>query len=139
MSFIEIRGDEDILVILDDVEWAAGQGELGRVYSAGAIGPYGQRYERYVQKEGEQASIHAGRWQTEEDAARDTEQDAQAVMDGVFADVIRGGGASAMREGVDEVLRLVKEYMQDYPPPPPGSTYARTNTLHDSWEEDPWV
>lgn len=34
-----------------------------------------------------------------------------------------------------EVLDLLKERLQKYPPPPPNSTYTRTGNLGNSWEQ----
>lgn len=42
---------------------------------------------------------------------------------------------SELAEPTKEVLEMLKEKMQDYPPEPAGSTYNRTETLKNSWEE----
>lgn len=40
-----------------------------------------------------------------------------------------------MADPTSDALNLLKKRMQDYPPPPPGSTYQRTYNLKNSWQE----
>jgi hypothetical protein len=43
-----------------------------------------------------------------------------------------------VRRFVEQLLTDIKEWYQDYSaqPPPPGSKYVRTFTLHDSWDTE---
>lgn len=52
----------------------------------GAVRSYGPAYNRYVQSATEQAEVHRGRWQTDEDVAREKEDEVTAVI----ADFIEG-------------------------------------------------
>lgn len=45
------------------------------------------------------------------------------------------GAMSRMSEPASDALTLLRKRMQDYPPPPPNSTYDRTDNLKNSWEE----
>lgn len=47
----------------------------------GIVRSAGPEYNRFVQSHEEQAGIHQGRWQTDEDVAREKEDEATAVLD----------------------------------------------------------
>lgn len=136
MAEIVIRGLDELNQILAEAGAFLDSGELGRVFSAGAYGPHGQRYESYVQGEGQQASIHQGRWQTEADAVTKFEPVATDILSDELQRILQGDGPGGVKSAVQALLDRIHEYMAKYPPPPPNSTYVRTDTLHHSWQSE---
>lgn len=57
---------------------------LGRVRSEGAIAPYN----RYVQAAADQAWMHEGRWQTEQQVAQEKEEEAVRILSEYLASVL---------------------------------------------------
>lgn len=108
----------------------------GKVFSRGAVGPNGQRYEHYVQNSLMQAGIHQGRWQTAQSVADDEQSLAVELLGEAATAVFENNSPAAARRYVQHLLDKLLARMQAYPPPPANSRYQRTGTLHDSWDTE---
>lgn len=106
-------------------------GDLGQVASTNLD------YNRYVQSAAEQAYIHKGRWQTEEQVAEEEEGNVEREFSQWVERMVTGGGN--ISDPTKKVLKLLLERMQYYPPPPPASTYRRTGNLRASWQETTFI
>lgn len=104
-------------------------GKLGKVTNSGVD------YAPYVQDHREQAWMHRGRWQTVQSVNLDYEDIVAEQIAEALQTAIDGGGEIEFRIEVDEVLELLLEAMQKYPPPPPGSRYVRTDRLKRAWRK----
>lgn len=126
---IKTKGVETTLKLINDIP-ELDLGKVGEVFSAGAQ-QRGQRYELFVMGKDRQAEIHQGRWQTQEDLAQNNaEMVAEKFQE--MADALLGGrglNPVFMRQALIEIMKQAKIY----PPPPPNSTYRRTDTLKNSW------
>lgn len=128
---VSIKGIEDALRqigVLDELR----DGVFGHVFSAGAIGPRGNRYEQYVQSARYQAAIHQGRWQTDEDVASKREADIRDEFM-KMVDAIARTGRVNLKSAVERALKIIYDDMRVYPPPPAGSRYVRTGQLKSSY------
>jgi hypothetical protein len=106
--------------------------DLGRVVSS--RGP-GADYAPYVQSAERQTSTHKRTgWHTDETAVREFEKKADAIFNKAIGDLGDGDADKQIKKAARELLEEVLAYMQDYPTS--QSMYARTNSLHDSWEID---
>lgn len=133
-NFINVEGADEIFALLDNLDEFANYGTVGRVFSAGAVNQYGDRYEFYVQSHADQAWMHRGRWQTEEDVAQESEPDVAAIIDTVLAMVIDGASGAQLRPMLRQALEFIRRRLRVYPPKPAGSRYVRTGTLRNSWQ-----
>lgn len=105
----------------------------GEVYSAGAFGPRGNRYEHYVQGQAQQAQVHLGRWQHEGDVLEMGRENVIAEFEREVAQIVRTGRGDLKNRAMRRALALLRDYFREYPPPPPNSKYQRTMKLKDSW------
>ena len=92
------------------------------------------RYEFYVQSRDEQAWMHKGRWQTEEDVAQEKEPDVADILESVAQMIIDGASGAQLRPMVRQALELIRRRLREYPPKPGTSRYERTGRLRNSWE-----
>ena len=106
--------------------------ELGRVYHEGAFGPSGQRYESLVQKEGEQAAVHRGYWQTDQDVVDQRQAEVRRIFEDLVSSIATGRRVN-VRQAAAEALQLIYNDLRQYPPPRAGSGYVRTGELGRGW------
>ena len=107
-------------------------GKLGTVFSGGAYGPRGKRYEHYVQGAGNQAAIHQGRWRTDDDIALASASKVAAEYQ-KFVEAIARGQRVSLANATERALKIMYDAFIKYPPPPPNSRYIRTGTLGASY------
>lgn len=106
-----------------------GDQPLLRVYSVGAVSPYGQRYDHLVQDERHQAEVHQGRWQTVQDAGERFMPALRAAVTQMVQAIIEGRPPTSLSATAEQIY----EWLRDYPPERPGQTYIRTERLKQSW------
>lgn len=130
---IKITGVDDAIKLLDAYARAIPDGTLGEVYSSGANQGSGD-YEHFVQSSSHQASVHAGRWHTEADAAHMQDGEIDRLADKYFtADLSPDAFRRAVKHFTEESVEGLLDFMRESPPPLAGSLYARTGTLYASW------
>ncbi len=127
---VVITGLDEVLRrlgLLDELK----DGKLGTVFSSGAHGPSG-RYEHYVQSAANQAKIHQGRWQTDNDIAAHT---ANKVVNEYrkLVRAIADGKRVSLKSATERALKVIYEAFRKYPPPPSNSRYTRTERLKESY------
>jgi hypothetical protein len=132
---IKALGFDKITLHLDEISRQVIEiGNLkGETYSAGAVGPRGQRYEHYVQGKGLQSQVHQGRWQHEGDVLEMARESIVAEFDREVAQIVRTGRGDLKNRAMQRALNLLRDYFREYPPPPANSKYQRTMTLKNSW------
>jgi hypothetical protein len=124
----------ELLRLLYDLQQVLAKDELGRVVHRGA-GP--KRYEWWVQSDERQTSTHKRTgWHTDATAVAEFEDEAAKKLDEALQGVIDGRARDALRGFAKDLLADILAYMQDYPSPPPQSTYERTYLLHDRWDTE---
>lgn len=121
---------------MQDIRRALPSGILGYVYNKGAIGPYGQRYDDYVQMAEAQAWMHQGYWQTEEDVVDQKEREVLHLFGLGVDELIASNDPRAVRQYVDQILDVLYEAVSEYPPERPTSNYIRTRTLFMGWTSE---
>ena len=133
-NFINVVGRDEIFALIDNLDEFATYGTIGAVFSSGAVNEYGDRYEFYVQSREEQAWMHKGRWQTEEDVAEEKEPDVADILESVAQMIIDGASGAQLRPMVRQALELIRRRLREDPPKPGTSRYERTGRLRNSWE-----
>lgn len=127
---VRVVGLDKVRESIRRVQALARRGRLARIYHSGATGPRGQRYEHFVQDYEEQAWMHVGRWQTQEDVA-DEYRDLAADW---LAEALEGAwDGRYTKQGIETLARQIRDRMKEYPPPPANSRYVRTGRLRAGW------
>jgi hypothetical protein len=126
--------DREVKAALKQLADKLPDGQLGRVYSRGAV-QQGRQYEHYVMSRAQQAPVHQGRWQTEESIAASEGENVANLYRRYLRSVV-DGRQGTLRGATGEALELLYKRATDYPPPPPNSTYIRTYTLQRSWDKE---
>lgn len=114
---------------IDQLSQMLSDDELGRVYHEGAYGRNGQRYEALVQKAGEQAAVHQGWWQTDQDVIEKREGEIRARFESLVHSIAAGRRVS-VRQAAEESLRTLYEDLRRYPA---SRGYPRTGQLAAGW------
>lgn len=138
--YLEIEGAEELYQALTVFSDFVSTGEIGRVYSKGAIGPHGQRYDHYVMHHAFQAEIHKGWWRTEETRLEEFEPTAVDYAERAVEALVEGGANErAARRFMDFLIEDLFTFTREYDPQRPYSTYVRTNTLFHSWDTEVYI
>lgn len=136
VELVAVEGVDKLESLLATMGGFLSTSQLGKVYSHGAVSPYGHRYEHYVQNSTLQAAIHRGRWQTAQSVADEEQGTAVSQLAQAVEALLKQNSVAATRRYVEYLLERLLTRMQQYPPPPANSRYIRTNTLHDSWDTE---